>query len=203
MLLTRDWRTTTIAIVAAYAIVVQALLLATSGAFHAASSSTDPLRRHDAAGRACGGGNGQGVRCDRQAPSPRPGARRSTCRQVPCSRRQARPALPRRGLHLRPDGAARAIHRGRAWRRRRPVHAASLRRSRRERTTTDRGTDPLCAGSPQGSGRPAWESLECQPCRGARPGDSALRSGDVALASQPGPPATSIPNHGAGLPLAK
>ena len=43
MLLTRDWRTTTIAIVAAYAIVVQALLLATSGAFHAASSSTDPL----------------------------------------------------------------------------------------------------------------------------------------------------------------
>ncbi len=46
MLLTRDWRTTTIAIVAADAIVVQALLLATSGAFHRLNLNfrTKPVR---------------------------------------------------------------------------------------------------------------------------------------------------------------
>ena len=68
--------------------------------------------------------------------------------------RQARPALPRRAFHLRPDGASGAVHRHRAWCRRRSVHAAHLRRARRERAGTDHNGPRKALAAAKARGQP-------------------------------------------------
>ena len=67
------------------------------------------------------------------------------------------PPVARCGVHLRPDGAAGAVHRGRAWRRRGPVHAAHLCRAGREGAGHDRRADPRGAGAEEGTGGFAGE----------------------------------------------
>ena len=73
--------------------------------------------------------------------------------EVSGHRRQARPALPRRGLHCRTHGAAGAVHCRRTGRRRRSVHAAPLRGSGREGAAADLGADAaaLAARKAQGA----------------------------------------------------
>jgi hypothetical protein len=70
---------------------------------------------------------------------------------------QARPAEPRRALHRRPDGVQSSVHRDHAWRRCRPIHAAHLRRLRREGTRADLRVNARGAGAQEGAGRGAGQ----------------------------------------------
>jgi len=65
---------------------------------------------------------------------------------------QARPAVARRALHRRPDGAARAIPGGRARGGRGPVHAAHLRGAGREGAAHDLRAHPGGAGRAERAG---------------------------------------------------
>src|SRR4051812_5365949 len=65
---------------------------------------------------------------------------------------QARPALAGRGVCRWPDGSARALHCRRTRARRRPVHAASLRRAGREGAAADLRTHKGRACDQKGQG---------------------------------------------------
>ena len=72
--------------------------------------------------------------------------------EVPGRGGEAGSAEPRCALHPRPDGAAGAVHRRRAGRRRRSVHAAHLRRPGREGAGPDLGPHPGRAGAEKARG---------------------------------------------------
>jgi hypothetical protein len=91
--------------------------------------------------------------------------------------RQAGSPLPRRRLHLPPDGAARAVHRGGTRRRCRSLHAAPLCSACREEAPADRWN---ALGPPSPLARlkvPNWEI-------GVTPG-KPLRSGGMCRAPTP------------------
>ena len=72
--------------------------------------------------------------------------------QVRGRRVKARPPVARRCFHFRADGAARAVHRRRAWSGRRPVHAPPLRRAGRKGATPDFGADRAALASRKTTG---------------------------------------------------
>ncbi len=121
-------------------------------------------------GRVRGSRDGQGQR--RARPSP-PARRRPEARQgraVPGDRGQARQAIEGRGLHQRPHGPARGLHRRRAGAGRRPVLPPHLRGPGGEGAQPDRRPDPRRAGRRQDPRREAREPQE--PRRGRRGGPS-------------------------------
>ena len=80
--------------------------------------------------------------------------------EVPGHGGEARSAVPRRAFHQRPDGAQGAVHRRRAGRRLRSVHAAHLCRPRREGAGADQRAHPVGIGRQEGAGREAGQSGE-------------------------------------------
>ena len=85
------------------------------------------------------GRNRQGRRCARSKATACRSAGHSAPGEVSGAGCQARSPLARRGLHCRPDGPTRAIHRGRTRSRCRSLHAASLRGAGREGAPADLG----------------------------------------------------------------
>ena len=96
-------------------------------------------RGHHHPARVHRGRDRQGRRCARPTTAAGRSARHCSPGKMPGRGGQARSPLARRRLHCRPDGAARAVHRGGTRRRCRPVHAAPLCRAGREGTPADLG----------------------------------------------------------------
>ena len=89
---------------------------------------------------------------------------------------QARSALARRGVCVRPDGAAGGVHRRRTGPGHGAVHAAPLRRLGREGATVDLGAHESRAVDQEGQRRQAGQSIE-HPRSGRRWPIVASRSG--------------------------
>ena len=125
-------------------------------------------RRHHAPLRVHRGRNRQGRRCARSKASACRSAGHSAPGEVsgPCC--QARSPLARRGLHCRPDGPTRAIHRGRAWSRCRSLHAAPLCSTGREGAPANLRTHQERPRLSQAARHEAGQSDE------RRPGSSVL-----------------------------
>jgi len=95
----------------------------------------------------------------RRRAGPKASVGRSAATQMPGHHGPARPALPRRGLHIGPDGPTCAVHRRRAGSRCRSVHAAPLRCTCREGTPADLGTHQNSARRAQSAGGQSIRSV--------------------------------------------
>ena len=120
-------------------------------------------------GRVRRGRDREGRRRPRPKASTGRGAGHRSAEEVPGHRGQARPALPRRGLHCRPHGPTRAVHCCRTRHRRRSVHAAPLCCAGGEGAPAHFRADQGGTRRAEGPGRQAREPTECPGSGSARP----------------------------------
>ena len=104
------------------------------------------------------GRNRQGKRCARPAAATGGGARQGALAALPGRGRQARPSVPRRPFHFRPDGASGSLCGLGTRPGRRSVRLAPLCRARRKRARLDRRAHEVGACGSQGQGRQARQS---------------------------------------------